>query len=107
VFRIWGSQALLLNEIDIENVAMRLLLWAACLAVTLFLIAMLGGCESKGYSYEPGYSDGYAAAINTACRFRATMVWGHYGYLSYAKGYAKGAAAGTLAIADEGCQALR
>lgn len=77
----------------------------AKLGVT-FLVLMLTACDSKDWE-AAGYQDGYAATINTVCKFRTTLVHGNYDNAAYAKGYSKGANAGALAVAQQGCDKLR
>lgn len=75
----------------------------------LFLFALLplaAACDSKDWE-AAGYQDGYAATINTACGFRATMVHGKFDDADYAKGYSRGAQAGALAMAQQGCDKLK
>jgi hypothetical protein len=66
---------------------------------------MLTACDTKDWE-SAGYQDGYAATINVACDFRATMVHGKYDNADYAGGYSRGANAGALAVAKEGCENL-
>lgn len=75
----------------------------------LLLVSLLpfaAACDSKDWE-AAGYQDGYAATINTACGFRATVVHGKFDHAKYAKGYSRGAQAGALAIAQQGCDRLK
>ena len=54
-----------------------------------------------------GYQDGYAATINTACGFRASMIHGKFDDADYAKGYSRGSQAGASAMAQQGCEKLK
>jgi hypothetical protein len=69
-------------------------------------VCMLTSCDTKDRE-SVGYQDGYAATINTTCNFRATMVYGKYDNADYARGYSRGASAGALAVAQEGCEKLK
>jgi hypothetical protein len=69
-------------------------------------LLFLAACDSKDWE-SAGYQDGYAATINTACGFRATMVHGMFDDADYAKGYSRGAQAGALAMAQQGCDKLK
>lgn len=70
------------------------------------LLPFAAACDSKDWE-AAGYQDGYAATINTACGFRATMVHGKFDDADYAKGYSRGAQAGALAMAQQGCDKLK
>ena len=76
------------------------------LALGVCLLALLAACDSTDWE-AAGYQDGYAATINTACNFRSTLVHGKFEDAEYAKGYSKGAQAGALAVAQQGCDRLR
>lgn len=78
---------------------------AKILIVSLFLIIAYG-CDSKDWE-SAGYQDGYAATINTTCKFRSSLVHGKWDNAAYAKGYSQGANAGSLAVAKQGCDKLR
>lgn len=67
------------------------------------LIFVLTACDSKDWE-AAGYGDGYAATINTTCNFRASLIYGKFDNKEYAKGYARGAQAGSLAVAQQGCK---
>jgi hypothetical protein len=71
--------------------------------ICMFLF--LSACDNKDWE-SAGYQDGYAATINTTCNFRATLVHGKYDNADYARGYSRGANAGTLAVAQKGCEQL-
>jgi hypothetical protein len=70
------------------------------------LLPLAAACDSKDWE-AAGYQDGYAATINTACGFRATMVHGKFDAADYAKGYSQGAQAGAIAMAQQGCEKLK
>lgn len=74
--------------------------------VVMVFSALVAGCDSKNWE-AAGYQDGYAATINTACDFRTTLIGGQFDNGKYAKGYARGAQAGALAIARQGCDRLK
>lgn len=76
-----------------------------CLMV-VGLLPLAAACDSKDWE-AAGHQDGYAATVNTACRFRATMVHGKFDDAAYAKGYSQGAQAGALAVAQQGCERLK
>ncbi len=78
----------------------RMVLQLAC------LLPFLMSCDSKDWE-AAGHQDGYAATINTACKFRATSVHGKFDDAAYAKGYSRGAQAGAAAVANQGCDRLR
>lgn len=67
---------------------------------------LLWGCDSKDWE-AAGYQDGYAATVNTACKFRTTLVHGKFDDAKYAKGYSLGAQAGAAAVAQQGCDKLK
>lgn len=75
-------------------------------ALLLTLGLLLAGCDNKDWE-QAGYSDGYAATVNTTCGFRATLVHGKYDNAQYAKGYARGANAGSADVQRRGCDALK
>lgn len=77
----------------------KLPLWAC-------LLPLLVSCDSKDWE-AAGYQDGYAATINTACKFRESLVHGKFDDAAYAKGYSRGARSGATAIATQGCERLR
>ena len=72
----------------------------------LVLSALVAGCNSKDWE-AAGYQDGYAATINTTCKFRTSLIGGQFDNGKYAKGYSRGAQAGALAVAQQGCDRLR
>lgn len=76
--------------------------WSAALCMSL----LLWGCDSKDWE-AAGYQDGYAATVNTACKFRTTLVHGKFDDAKYAKGYSLGAQAGAAAVAQQGCDKLK
>lgn len=76
------------------------------LTLGICLLALLAACDSKDWQ-AAGYKDGYAATINTACKFRESLIHGKFDDAAYARGYSKGANAGALAIAQQGCEKLR
>jgi hypothetical protein len=65
---------------------------------SVVLLASIGGCESKDWE-AAGYQDGYAATINTTCNFRTPILRGKFDNADYAKGYSRGAQAGSVALA--------
>ncbi len=69
-------------------------------------ITTLVGCDYKDWE-AAGYQDGYAATINTTCKFRSTLIGGDWNNAEYSRGYSKGANAGALAVASRGCDSLR
>lgn len=72
----------------------------------VLLISMLVACDSKDWE-AAGYGDGYAATINTTCNFRSSLIHGKFDNSDYAKGYSRGAQAGSLAVAQQGCNRLK
>lgn len=76
----------------------RLLLLSALVSVS--------ACDSKDWKAS-GYQDGYAATVNTTCKFRATAVHGKFDNAEYAKGYSEGSQAGARAVAGQGCERLK
>ncbi len=72
----------------------------------LTISVLVSACDSTDWK-DVGYSDGYAATINTACNFRATMIDGKFDNADYAKGYSLGANAGAAAVAEQGCEKLK
>ena len=70
------------------------------------LLPLTAACDSKDWE-AAGYQDGYAATINTACGFRASLIHGKFDDAKYAKGYSRGAQAGALAVAQQGCDKLK
>ena len=76
------------------------------LAAVIICALLISACDSTDWE-SAGYQDGYAATVNTACEFRATLVHGDYDNADYAKGYSQGANAGSLAVAQQGCHNLR
>ena len=76
------------------------------LRIGVFLLVLIGGCESKDWE-AAGYQDGYAATINTTCNFRASMIHGKFDNAEYAKGYSRGAQAGSITVARQGCESLK
>ena len=71
-----------------------------------FLPFMVAACDSKDWQ-AAGYQDGYAATINTTCKFRASLVHGKFDDADYAKGYSLGSQAGAAAVAQQGCERLK
>lgn len=67
----------------------------------LLLVVVLTMCDDSGERYDAGYSDGFAVGYNTACEIRATLVEGDFGNADYARGYADGQTAGTMACNDD------
>ena len=76
----------------------RLLMPILCLHLT--------GCDRKDWE-AAGYQDGYAATINKACAFRATMIHGKWEDSDYSRGYARGSSDGATSVAREGCDKLK
>jgi hypothetical protein len=74
--------------------------------VCLTASILLASCDSTDWR-DVGYSDGYAATINTACKFRSTMIDGKFDNAEYAQGYSLGANAGAAAVAEQGCDRLK
>jgi hypothetical protein len=74
--------------------------------VVALVVLMLAACDSKDWE-SAGYQDGYAATINTVCKFRRSLIHGDYDNAAYAKGYSRGANAGALAVAQQGCDKLK
>ena len=70
------------------------------------IIGLLVACDSKDWE-AAGYQDGYAATINTTCKFRASLIHGDFDNSKYAAGYSKGAQAGAAAVAQQGCDKLK
>ena len=70
------------------------------------LCVSTAACDSKDWA-AAGYQDGYAATINTTCKFRSTLIHGEFDKAKYAEGYSKGAPAGALAVAQQGCAKLK
>jgi hypothetical protein len=70
------------------------------------LLPLAAACDSKDWE-AAGYQDGYAATINTACGFRASMIHGKFDDADYAKGYSRGSQAGASAMAQQGCEKLK
>ena len=75
------------------------------IALTCTLI-LLSACDSKDWE-AAGHQDGYAATINTTCKFRTSIIHGKFDDAEYAKGYSRGAQAGALAVAQQGCDKLK
>lgn len=73
---------------------------------TICILPVFVACESKDWE-SAGYQDGFAATVNTACKFRTTLVHGDFDNPEYAKGYSRGAQAGSAAVANKGCDALK
>jgi hypothetical protein len=73
-------------------------------AITIMF--MLVGCDTKDWE-AAGYQDGYAATINTTCKFRTSLVHGKWDNVAYSKGYSLGANAGSAAVAAQGCDRFR
>ena len=67
---------------------------------------LLSACDSKDWQ-AAGYQDGYAATVNTTCKFRSTAVHGKFDDAEYAKGYSLGSQAGAAAVAQQGCERLK
>ncbi len=74
--------------------------------LSIALLMLLNACDGKDWE-AAGYQDGYAATINTACKIRATPVWGKYDTAAYAKGYSKGANAAAVEIGRLSCHGIR
>jgi hypothetical protein len=74
-------------------------------SLTALLITLIG-CDTKNWE-DAGYGDGYAATVNTVCGFRSTLVHGKYDNADYAKGYARGANAGSADVQRRGCNAFK
>ena len=74
--------------------------------IGLLAVLALVGCESKDWE-SAGQRDGYAATVNTTCKFRETMVHGKFDNADYAKGYSHGAQDGAAAVASQGCDRLK
>ena len=70
------------------------------------LLPIAAACDSKDWE-AAGFQDGYAATINTACGFRASLIHGKFDDAKYARGYSRGAQAGSNAIAQQGCERLK
>lgn len=67
------------------------------LVTAVIALLLLASCDDADERYNAGYSDGYAVGYNTACQIRATLVEGDFDNDDYARGYAKGQTAGTIA----------
>lgn len=76
-----------------------------CLLVVC-LPFLAAACDSKDWQ-AAGYQDGYAATVNTTCKFRASLVHGKFDDAGYAKGYSLGSQAGAAAVAQQGCERLK
>ncbi|VTY35595.1 Uncharacterised protein [Xylophilus ampelinus] len=74
--------------------------------ILLTTLLALCACDSKDWE-SAGHQDGYAATVNTTCKFRATMVHGKFENAEYAKGYSRGAQEGAAAVARQGCERLK
>jgi len=70
------------------------------------LISLLAACDSQDWD-AAGLKDGYAATINTTCKFRETHIHGKFDNAKYAAGYSRGAQAGAAAVAQQGCSKLK
>ncbi len=97
--RIPLNLALLLRNLDTMRTPLLLL-------ALLAFLASGTGCDSKDWQ-AAGYQDGYAATVNTACKFRTSLVHGKFDDPAYAKGYSLGSQAGAAAVAQQGCEKLR
>lgn len=75
-------------------------------AFAITIMFMLVGCDTKDWE-AAGYQDGYAATINTTCKFRGSLVHGKWDNAAYSKGYSLGANAGASAVAAQGCDRFR
>lgn len=74
--------------------------------LAVFAVPLLLACDSRDWE-AAGYQDGYASTINTTCKFRDTMIHGNFDDAAYARGYSRGAQAGALAVAQQGCERLK
>jgi len=70
------------------------------------ILGLLAACDSKDWE-AAGYQDGYAATINTTCKFRESLIHGNFDNSKYAAGYSKGAQAGAAAVTQQGCSKLK
>lgn len=68
--------------------------------------ALIAACDTKDWE-SSGYQDGYAATVNTTCKFRTTLIHGKFDDADYAKGYSRGAQDGSSAVAQQGCERLK
>lgn len=76
---------------------MKRALLAACAVAFPLWSGLLAGCDDPEARYDVGYDDGSAVGYNTACQIRATLVEGAFDNADYARGYAEGMTAGTMA----------
>lgn len=71
-------------------------------ALLILAFMTVQGCGSNAEErYDVGYSDGYAVGYNTACDIRATLIEGDWKSEHYARGYADGGTAGTIACNED------
>ncbi len=77
-----------------------------CLPLMICMALLLAACDSKDWQ-AAGYQDGYAATVDTTCKFRSSMVHGKFDNAEYAKGYSLGSQAGAAAVAQQGCERLK
>ena len=73
----------------------------------VFLLLTQAGCSESQDWESSGYQDGYAATLNTVCRFRSTLIYGKYEDSDYTRGYSYGANAASLDVSTKGCERLK
>jgi hypothetical protein len=75
-------------------------------ALSVAVLAVLAACDEQP-GYDAGYSDGYAATINTASGFRSTLIHGEWDSKEYSHGYSMGSNEASMDIANLGCDRLK